>query len=402
MVPSRSTAWRWVLALAVLAGVPVPVRAGFRITDLGALPPSGTSGAMALSSNGQVAGFLSSGGVIVASRAAAGGTFSAIAVPTGAKSSQALGINDSGVVAGSYTDANNINHGFTSSGGAASPLGPLTVGTAHGTFTQAFGINNSGTVVGTGDLPSGSLRAFTSTGGAATVIDPLGSGSFTKGAAINDQGVVVGTSEIVAGGLQRAFFTGPDGKAVDLTSRNAAAGFSFNTAATSIDQNGDIAGVGGVGGFNHAFFAAAPPGLATTGPALVDLGTLGGSLSSQANGVNDGQLVVGTSGSRAFLWGGPEGMFDLNSLISTADEAHWTLTTATAINDRNQISGTGRFDGVMHGFELTAIDGQPIFVQPGAVPEPPTWLTSATGLALLAIGSLGRLRRGRSGGRAAA
>jgi probable HAF family extracellular repeat protein len=402
MVPSRSTIWRWVLALAVVVGVPVPVRAGFRITDLGALPPSGTSGAMALSGSGLAAGVMSSGGATVAALASAGGTFGAVAVPLGAKSSQATGVNSSGSVAGTYTDANNVTHGFTSSGGTAVALAPLTVGTAHGTFTQAVGINNSGTVVGTGDLPSGLSRAFTSSGGTETIIDPLGSGSFTKGAAINNNGVVVGTSEIVSGGLQRAFYTGPDGKAIDLTTRNAAVGFSFNTAATGIDQNADIVGYGGVGGFNHAFFAAAPPGLATTGPALVDLGTLGGALSSQANGVNDGQLVVGTSGSRAFLWGGSEGMFDLNSLISTADEAHWSLTTATAINDANQITGTGYLDGVMHGFVLTPIEGQPIFSQPGIVPEPSSYLSLATGLAWLAVHARTRFRRGRSGGRAVA
>ena len=147
------------------------------------------------------------------------------------------------------------------------------------------------------------------------------------------------------------------------------------------------------------------------GGPLVDLGVLPGGTSSLANAVNDlanvvGEVLYGPSSpgqpnSRAFLWGASDGLFDLNTLISPGDQASWILTQATGINDSDQISGEGYLDGVLHGFVLTPIPGQPIFAPAvQGVPEPPTLILSAVGLAIVAAWS--RLRRGRTGGRAAA
>jgi uncharacterized membrane protein len=263
-----------------------------------------------------------------------------------------------------------------------------------GTTTQATGINDSGQVVGFGNLPGvASDRAFVITGGVLAMIAPLGLASASNFAyAINNSGTVVGTSEIVAGGAREAFYTNSSGTAVALTggTRNTAGNFQGSTTALAIDTNGDIAGFGDVGGSDHGFFAP------DSGGPLIDLGTLGGATTSKALGVNDNSLVVGTSGGHAFLWGESEGMIDLNSLVSAANLAGWVLTEATGINDSNQISGEGYFDGVLHGFVLNPIPGQPLFSLPGTVPTPPAIVLSAVGLAIVGCWSRLRLRRGRS------
>jgi len=61
--------------------------------------------------------------------------------------------------------------------------------------------------------------------------------------------------------------------------------------------------------------------------------------------------VVGTSGSRAFLWTPYAGMLDLNTLIPP--DSGWTLSSATGINLSGQIVGNGTINGQQHAFLLT-------------------------------------------------
>ena len=149
---------------------------------------------------------------------------------------QALGINNSDVVAGFYNDANGVSHGFTYSlttaeytpikfGGAVSVAatgindngqvcgffvtpkgsnfgfvrnangGVVTHFTVpHTTFTQLFGINNAGTAVGVYTDNTGLTHGLyyqPSTGAWLTVDDPQGTGgTFLNG--INNKGQIVG------------------------------------------------------------------------------------------------------------------------------------------------------------------------------------------------------------------
>jgi hypothetical protein len=63
--------------------------------------------------------------------------------------------------------------------------------------------------------------------------------------------------------------------------------------------------------------------------------------------------VVGWSGYAAFVWSREKGMQDLNTLIPS--NSGWTLTMATAINVRGQITGEGDINGQQHGFLLTPV-----------------------------------------------
>jgi probable HAF family extracellular repeat protein len=83
------------------------------------------------------------------------------------------------------------------------------------------------------------------------------------------------------------------------------------------------------------------------------LGTLPGGGWSTAFAMNDDGEVVGWSGYTAFLWTHKKGMQDLNSLIP--GNSGWSLSIATSINLRGQITGQGTINGEQHGFLLTPL-----------------------------------------------
>jgi probable HAF family extracellular repeat protein len=88
--------------------------------------------------------------------------------------------------------------------------------------------------------------------------------------------------------------------------------------------------------------------------AVQDLGTLGGTTTSNAHGINNGDEVVGSSdtsdgGQHAFLYSDGV-MSDLNSLIPA--NSGWVLLEAQDINDNGHIVGTGFKDGSPHAFLL--------------------------------------------------
>lgn len=91
---------------------------------------------------------------------------------------------------------------------------------------------------------------------------------------------------------------------------------------------------------------------------LTILPVLDGGVRSSASDINYYNQVVGsseklvgtTTEDHAFLWNMANGItVDLNDWAS----AGWVLTSATAINDKGDIVGTGYLNGVPHGFLLT-------------------------------------------------
>jgi len=412
----RESASRLAVLLAGLLATVGQTEAGFTIRDLGVLSPGGTSGARAINASGEAAGMASSGGSGVAVATTGGGSFQALPAGNGS-SSFATGINNSGDVAGTMVDAtDHQSHAFAIVGNSFHEFGPLVVDGHRGGGTQANGISADGEVVGTGTIAGRDVggvytpyafptqAAFRGTGSQSTsIIKPLGTGQANYGNGINASGTVVGASEISANGPLHAFLAQRDGSVTDLLARNAPGGFVFDTEGTAINDQGDVVGNGILGNRNHAFFAS------HAGGSLVDLGLLGGT-SSFAYGLNNvpsplvvGEVDYGLSDPHAFLWDASAGMKDLRSLLSDADQAAWTqLIRANAINDAGQIAGVGNFQGQMHGFLLTPSQDPSISIPPVplAVPAPPALVMVSIG-GVLAVGAA-RLRRGRSGGRAAA
>lgn len=142
--------------------------------------------------------------------------------------------------------------------------------------------------------------------------------------------------------------------------------------------------VGGSG--SHAFSWSSAKG-------IEDLGTLQG-YRTMANGTSaDGRVIVGHAWSSTFPYGeatirGPSGNWrTLEEVLAAHGQAsEWQLWSAEAISaDGKTIIGNGlNPQGVQSGWAVT-------------LPEPPTWLISTTGLALLAL--RGKFRRDVRAGR---
>jgi probable HAF family extracellular repeat protein len=96
------------------------------------------------------------------------------------------------------------------------------------------------------------------------------------------------------------------------------------------------------------------------GGGITDLGVLqslpGQPDLSVAFAINSRGYVVGFSGrERAVLWRPGHQIEDLTSMLSPADQYHWTLEVAYGINDKGQIVGQGTYDASTRGFRLTPI-----------------------------------------------
>jgi probable HAF family extracellular repeat protein len=105
---------------------------------------------------------------------------------------------------------------------------------------------------------------------------------------------------------------------------------------------------------------------------MQDLGTLSGATNatSYATGINNQGMVVGNATSyngtlHAFLWKSPGAIQDLNWLIPPA--SGWELSTAEAINDKNEIVGTGLFGGSQRAYKLAPMAVQSVTVSPSPV-----------------------------------
>lgn len=189
----------------------------------------------------------------------------------------------------------------------------LTVVTAH---SQTFSVKDVGTVSGM------SLATPIGMNDASQVIGTYGTGAESR--AFRFEGAGYGGRKEIGDAGSRAFAINVDG-----------------LAAGDTLVKGD---------FNHA--ALFKDGLAA------DLGTLRGALFSRANGINNLQNVVGSSGSsldgecaRAFFWSTSSGMLDLGTLGGP-------YAQAMGINENNFITGTSQIKsrsiGATHAFVVQA------------------------------------------------
>ena len=222
----------------------------------------------------------------------------------------ASAINDTGIVAGSVQNGLLDTQGAEMTQAVIWVTGKATpIGTLGGDNSRAYAIDNAGDVVGKADLPRNyfaatphgytrQTHAFLWSAGRLTDLETLG-GENSLACAINDHKQVVGYSETASGAVHACLWE--KGVPVDL-----------------------------------------PP--------------LASGTRSAAAAVNDSGLVVGFtevapgSANHAAAWIAGRGL-DLNKHLE--DARGWTLTSAQAVNDRNQIVGTGLLKGARHAFLLT-------------------------------------------------
>ncbi len=299
--------------------------------------------------------------------------------------SDALAINNAGVVVGNSYATPGIPHAFRWTAGTLTDLGIEPAGQA----SWANGINDAGQVAGTADRSVGGY-AYPATWSASGVLTDLG-GPVTNrlgvGNGIDPSGRVVGGQRAAdSEGGPNAILYDQAGNPTNLgnppDSLNAATainargqvvgspafvwqsgtltmlppipgGFSSSSIATAINVGGQV-----VGAANNAANTGQDAVIWRNG-AITDLGTIDGILTNEATGINAAGQVVGTAdpgcspcpSAEAWIWQQGSVMTRLDTLIPSG--SGWTLQAANGINDRGQIVGTGLHNGHQRAFLLT-------------------------------------------------
>lgn len=215
--------------------------------------------------------------------------------------------------------------------GTAAPFYTVTdLGTLGGKDSYAFAINGKGEVAGDSYTPD-KLRGFLWRNGEMLDLGSLKTGSEARG--VNDK------SQVVGGSNARAFLW-QDGKMRDL---GALSGGKYSHA-TSINNNGAVAGSAGVGNYEGA------NAILWRGGKIKDLGRLPGGRYSLGLSINNKGQVVGYGHNgeywgnfaipRAFLWDEKNGMREIGTL---GGGENYNDSFAHAINDKGQIVGVSNW-----------------------------------------------------------
>jgi probable HAF family extracellular repeat protein len=237
------------------------------------------------------------------------------------------------------------------------------LGTLGGGSSEAYGINDSGRVIGGSNTSSGERHAFLYENGQMKDLGTLG-GGYSQATAINNSGQVVGQSSTSSGEVHAFLYDNTNGM-IDLGTLGGSASMgNASSSAWDINNSGQVVGEAYTSsGERHAF-------LYEDGQ-MKDLGTLGGTTMSIANAINDSGQVVGTSGSRAFLYQNEE-MIDLGNRLHPDNNGNiWNLYSVSGINNEGRIVGAGRSSGG---------DDRALLLTPKSdsqAPSPPT-ITSPT------------------------
>lgn len=349
-----------ILAMAGLASAG-PI---YDVTDLGTLGGSNAQ-AFSLNSSGQIVGAATTpfGDTHAFTSLSTGSGMTDLTSGTNATSGTAQGVNASGQIAGTqFIDGQS----YATSWNGDAAQGTQIMGPAG---SYGLAINDAGQTAGM--LTSGGEgHAFIETNGVIQDLGDLPGGSWSSAYAINNAGEVAGYGQI--GNMFRGFLWTPTTGYIVLGTFGG-----MNSYAMAVNDLGEVVGSADLAdGTSNAFLS--------TGGALIDLGTLGGS--SYAYGIDNSGEVVGYSyvdgAPHAFLY--KDGaMLDLNDLLDPSDTG-WVLTQAYAINAAGDIAGAAMFDGVEHAVFLHDPPGLLTAGDTSPVPEPAAWSVTLLGLACCA------------------
>jgi probable HAF family extracellular repeat protein len=260
----------------------------------------------------------------------------------------ATGINSSGEIVGSYTDANQVTHGYLLSGGQYTTLDDPNAG---GT-TTARGINDRGQIVGTyfGNLGTG-LHGFVLDHGQYTTIDdPDAIPGSTQAGGINASGTIVGTyldHNVVVHGYVLSH-----GQCTTLDDPDAGTGVVQGTYALGINASGQI--VGFYVDANYAFHGYVLSGGKYT---TIDAPDAAPEFfqGTTASGINDRGQIVGGYTDANFVNHGfllSDGRYTVLDDPNASDTGFFMPgTVASGINASGQIVGAYTdANSVNHGF----------------------------------------------------
>jgi probable HAF family extracellular repeat protein len=188
----------------------------------------------------------------------------------GSTGSGANGVNGNGIVVGSYTNDPSAVigfHGYTYNGTSYSSFDAPGSDPAHQLGTAAYDINNSGQVAGFFTDSSGDYHGFTKNGATYQTIDVAG-GNNTLVYGENNLGQLVGTYNDSSGNEHGFLMSGSVVTTIDYPG-------SFGTGIEGIDDAGDLTGFyvdaqGNTEGF-IALAVPEPSSIALLGMGLVSL-----------------------------------------------------------------------------------------------------------------------------------
>lgn len=186
----------------------------------------------------------------------------------GGLSSGAQAINAAGRISGYADYSGGVEHAFFYDG-ALHDLG------SFGGNSNGLAINTAGVVVGTAGFPGNAVFHAFSFDGSIHDLGTLG-GTQSDAWAINDLGLVVGDSQILNSQYHAFIYSAATGMQ-DLNSLVPPSAGWILTSATGINNSGQIAGYGTIGGQQHAFRldpVLTAPGTPIAPFALVILGGL--------------------------------------------------------------------------------------------------------------------------------
>lgn len=253
----------------------------------------------------------------------------------GGNSSDATGINESGVVVG-WAQTATTTHAFRWTSGT----GMVDLGTFGGSGSNAADVNDAGAIAGSASTVAGDSHAFRWTSGGGMVdLGTLG-GTTSRALKISEAGAVIGTSTVASGATHGFYWDATNGM-VDLSSVGLP-----SVVPNAINELGEVVGTGStLSSQSHAFHWDLTHG-------LVDIGTLGGQFSSAVD-INESSVVVGISDAdptlgvnfQGYRWTAGGGMVAVGPFSS-----------ATAVNDA----------GVMAGWNYTVANssGDSVWVDP--------------------------------------
>lgn len=257
--------------------------------------------------------------------------FSVIDDPSAASSTDANGVNDSGVIVGTYADSTNHSHGFIDNRGVFT-----TLDVSGATNTLPFSVNNGGTIVGVTNVNNQQLGFIDANGTITTYKVPVSGSAYTALTGINNNGEIVG-SYFLPDNYQRGFILNNG----TVTSFDAPA--SRDTTPAGVNDQGVIVG-------SYLDTSLAQHGFIYSNGTITTLDFPDETRMSPTGIDNAGDIV----GSYSTIPSGlTHGFLYQHGSFTTIDVSGAEETAAYGINNDGEIVGSYRLqDGSTHGFSV--------------------------------------------------
>jgi probable HAF family extracellular repeat protein len=255
-------------------------------------------------------------------------TFKTIQIP-GAQDTSVYGVNNAGVMVGSYVDSAGQRHGFMLTGRTLT-----NIDDPKGTNTYCFRINKTGEIVGDYATAHGQLQAFSYQGGTFTDISPAGSTS-SQALGINDLGQINGNF-VDANGVHGFILTSAGFTTQDVPGATATLGGDINNAGLATEVWIDPEGSAESSLFDGSTYTTIDvPGAEDSSASAID-----------------------SAGDVVYSWEDASdnyhGSLRHRGMYANIDEPNGTRTFVYGINDHRMIVGTyNTSNGASLGFAAT-------------------------------------------------